>query len=76
MKFNSFNILTCKELNDLCELQTQCVLNVVFTKHWSEALNPMILPLTSKDLQINFKLKSPGPTLEMMMQAIGSCTDA
>jgi hypothetical protein len=26
--------------------------------------------------QINFKLKSPGPTLEMMMQAIGSCADA
>jgi hypothetical protein len=38
-------------LNDLCKLQTHCVLYVVFTKHRSEALNPMILPLTSKDLQ-------------------------
>ncbi len=52
---------------------------VVVAREVGEALNPMILPLTSKDLQditINFKLKSPGPTLEMMMQAIGSCADA
>ena len=48
---NSFVNKICKELNALCEIQTQCVPYVVFTKHRSEALNPMILPLTSKDLQ-------------------------
>ncbi len=35
LKFDSFNIKICKELNDLCELQTHCVLYVVFTRQSS-----------------------------------------
>jgi hypothetical protein len=60
IEIDSFNIKICKELNDLCELQTQCVLYVVFTRQSSEALKYIhsltsINPLTSKDLGIKIK---------------------
>ena len=51
MNKDSFVNLICKELNALCEIQTECVPYVVFAKHRSDALNLMILPLTSNDLE-------------------------
>ncbi len=44
---DSFNIKICRELNAHCELQTQRVPYVVFTRQRSEALKYMLLPLST-----------------------------